>query len=112
LWGKLLRRQATTQNLSATTNHLCRAEKGCHRVQGENGDGLPLPLGRRQAMHGDSKSLVEQIKGNHLRVISSNEKQGQVETDAEMKAVLEDIKRRYRVMHERLDGDSDTPDAA
>jgi hypothetical protein len=54
----------------------------------------------------------EEVKASHLRVISSNEKQGQVETDPEMKAVLEDMKRRYRVMHERLDDDSDTPDAA
>jgi hypothetical protein len=29
-----------------------------------------------------------------------------------MKAVLDDMRRRYRVMHERLDSDGDTPEAA
>jgi len=38
--------------------------------------------------------------------------EGHVRPDPELKALLEDIQRRYRVMHERLRDDHDKPDAA
>ncbi|MBA3441468.1 MAG: hypothetical protein H0T92_16540 [Pyrinomonadaceae bacterium] len=38
--------------------------------------------------------------------------EGHVHPDPELKALLEDQKRRYRVMHEQLKDENDTPDAA
>ena len=32
--------------------------------------------------------------------------------DPELKALLDDLKRRYQVMHQRLEDDGDTPGAA
>ena len=51
-------------------------------------------------------------KSGGLRVISNAEELNPSGVDPEMKAVLDDIRRRYRVMHERLEGEGDTPEAA
>ena len=59
----------------------------------------------------DSGSHDERVRKSGLRVISSAEERKPLETDPEMKAILDDMKRRYSVMHTRLKGD-DTPDAA
>ena len=57
-------------------------------------------------------SRKEQNHASHLRLISSHEKPKETLISPEMKATLDDIRRRYRVMHERLDADDNAPDAA
>jgi hypothetical protein len=47
-----------------------------------------------------------------LRVISNTEERSRSDVDPEMKAVLDDMRRGYRVMHEQLEGEGDTPEAA
>lgn len=47
-----------------------------------------------------------------LRVISNTEGRGRSDVDPEMKAVLDDMRRRYRVMHARLEGEDHNPEAA
>jgi hypothetical protein len=59
----------------------------------------------------DSGSNNARISKSGLRVVSSAEERKPLEADSEMKAILDDMKRRYSVMHTRLKGD-DTPDAA
>lgn len=54
----------------------------------------------------------EHNHASHLRLISSHEKPKETLISPEMKATLDDIRRRYRVMHERLDIDDNAPDAA
>jgi hypothetical protein len=54
----------------------------------------------------------EQIRASGLRVVSNAEERKPFNVDPEMKAILEDMKRRYLVMHARLGSESDTPDAA
>jgi hypothetical protein len=60
----------------------------------------------------DSESHNEQVRKSGLRVISSAKERKPLEVDPEMKAILADMKRRYSVMHTRLEGESDAPDAA
>jgi hypothetical protein len=60
----------------------------------------------------DPESPVERIRTNRLRVVSNAEEQKPLHVDSEMKAILDDMQRRYRAMHERLESESDTPDAA
>ena len=47
-----------------------------------------------------------------LRVISSAPSHRRSDPAPEMTAILDDMRRRYRVMHERINGDGDTPEAA
>ena len=56
-----------------------------------------------------SKATKEDSQGPDLRLVQDSDKRLRPRTDPEMKALLDDLKRRYRVMHERLD---DPPDAA
>lgn len=64
------------------------------------------------SMRSELESPVERIRASRLRVVSNAEEQKPLHVDSEMKAILEDMKRRYRVMHARLESESDTPDAA
>ena len=59
-----------------------------------------------------SESPDERIKASGLRVVSNSEEHELLTSDPEMKAILDDMKRRYLVMHARLENESDTPDAA
>ena len=60
----------------------------------------------------DPESLDERIRASGLRVVSNADEHEPLNVDPEMKAILEDMKRRYLVMHARLENESDTPDAA
>jgi hypothetical protein len=60
----------------------------------------------------DPESPVERIRASKLRVVSNAEEQKPLHVDSEMKTILDDMQRRYRVMHKRLESESDTPDAA
>lgn len=53
----------------------------------------------------------EGIKGS-LRIISNSEERPLPKVDTEMKAVLEDMKRRYSMMRDRLGDEGDEPEAA
>jgi hypothetical protein len=64
------------------------------------------------SMRSDLESPDERIRAGGLRVVSNAEEYEPLNCDPEMKAILEDMKRRYRVMHARLENESDTPDAA
>jgi hypothetical protein len=64
------------------------------------------------SMQSDPESPDERIRASGLRVVSNAEERKPLDVDPEMKAILDDMKRRYRVMHERLENESDTPDAA
>jgi hypothetical protein len=54
----------------------------------------------------------ERIRASGLRVVSKADDLQPLTTDPEMKAILDDMRRRYLVMHARLENESDTPDAA
>lgn len=54
----------------------------------------------------------ERVRKNGLRVIANAEVRKSPEVDPEMKAILDDMKRRYSVMRERIKDVDDTPDAA
>jgi hypothetical protein len=54
----------------------------------------------------------EGIHSGGLRVVSSHVERPLPEVDPEMKEMLDDMNRRYRVMRERLGSDDDTPEAA
>jgi hypothetical protein len=60
----------------------------------------------------EPESPDERIRASGLRVVSNAEEHQTLNADPEMKAILDDMKRRYRVMHARLENESDTPDAA
>jgi hypothetical protein len=64
------------------------------------------------AMKRGSRSGGKGEESGVLRVISNAEERSPSGADPEMKAVLDDMRRRYQVMHERLDSDGDTPEAA
>jgi hypothetical protein len=64
------------------------------------------------SMQSKPESPDERIRASGLRVVSNAEEPQPLNVDSEMKAILDDMKRRYRVMHERLESESDTPDAA
>ena len=64
------------------------------------------------AMKRGSRSGGQDGQSGGLRVISNAGERARPDADPEMKAVLDDMRRRYRVMHERLDSDGDTPEAA
>ena len=54
----------------------------------------------------------ERDGSGRLRLISNAPECKPAEADPEMKAILDDMKRRYRVMHERMESTDNTPDAA
>ena len=85
---------------AAEYERMCR--EGC---QGYSPEVYEAAVNRVLAMNSDSD---QRAGGKGLRVIRSNV-QKPPPADPELKALLDDMKRRYRVMHERLD---DTPDAA
>jgi hypothetical protein len=64
------------------------------------------------SMRRELESPDERIRASGLRVVSNVEEHRPLNGDLEMKAILEDMKRRYLVMHARLENESDTPDAA
>jgi hypothetical protein len=64
------------------------------------------------SMRSELESSGERIRASGLRVVSNAEENQPPNVDTEMKAILEDMKRRYRVMHARMENESDTPDAA
>jgi hypothetical protein len=64
------------------------------------------------SIRSERESPVERIRASRLRVVSNAEEQRLLHVDSEMKAILDDMKRRYQVMHARLESESDTPDAA
>ena len=68
-------------------------------------------LALKRAVEGAPDSTAQGTSGTGLRVISSKVQQPRP-ADAELKAQLEELKRRYRVMHQRLADDGDTPGAA
>ena len=59
----------------------------------------------------DLETLDVHTAGNGLCLIPHLVR-GHMRPDPELKALLEDMQRRYRVMHERLRDEKDTPDAA
>lgn len=78
---------------------------------------LPTPECERAveailSMRSELESPGERIRASGLRVVSNAEEHEPRIADPEMKSILEDMKRRYRVMHTRLENESDTPDAA
>jgi hypothetical protein len=64
------------------------------------------------SMQSNLESPAERARARGLRVVNNAEEQQPLNVDPEMKAILDDMRRRYRVMHERLESESDTPDAA
>jgi hypothetical protein len=64
------------------------------------------------AMKSGTVSGDEVAGQSGLRVISSASEHRHSDPDPEMKIILGDMRRRYRVMHERINGDGDTPEAA
>lgn len=60
----------------------------------------------------NTESHKEGVRKNGLRVLSNTEERKSPDIDPEMKAVLDDLKRRYSVMRERIKDVDDTPDAA
>jgi hypothetical protein len=78
---------------------------------------LPTPECERAveailSMQSNLESPDERSRASGLRVVSNAEGHEPLNVDPEMKAILDDMKRRYRVMHARLENESDTPDAA
>jgi hypothetical protein len=63
-------------------------------------------------MRSELESPDERIRASGLRVVSNAEEPQPLNGYPEMKAILEDIIRRHRAIHERLESKSDTPDAA
>ena len=59
----------------------------------------------------DAETHGEQIAGKGFRIISGSVRPA-LRVDDEMKAMLDDLKRRYSVMRKRLEGETDAPDAA
>jgi hypothetical protein len=64
------------------------------------------------AMKSGSGSSGEHDEAGSFRLISNSDEQRRAEDDPEMKALRDDMKRRYSVMRVRLEGDDDTLDAA
>jgi hypothetical protein len=64
------------------------------------------------SMRSERESPDERISASGLRVVGNAEDHQSLTADPEMKAILDDMRRRYLVMHARLENESDTPDAA
>ena len=60
----------------------------------------------------ESSSADDRIKASGLRVITNAEEHKPIEVDPELKAMLDDMNRRYSVQRVRLNNVDDTPDAA
>ena len=64
-------------------------------------------------MKGGSASDEEGAGQSSFRATSSSTPEHRRSNpDREMKAIVDDMGRRYRVMHERINGEGDTPEAA
>ena len=59
-----------------------------------------------------SENPKENPNQHGLRLIKNPEERLRPTVDPELKAMLDDLKRRYRVLHQRLEDDGDTPGAA
>ncbi|MBA3766511.1 MAG: hypothetical protein H0W99_05905 [Acidobacteria bacterium] len=57
-------------------------------------------------------SATDDKDKRRLRLIPSPDEKPAVRPDPKLKPLLDDLKRRYSVMHERLKSDGDTPEAA
>jgi hypothetical protein len=64
------------------------------------------------SMKSNLESPDERIRASGLRVVSNAEEHEPLTADPEVKTILNDMKRRYREMHARLENESDTSDAA
>ena len=64
------------------------------------------------SMRNEPEFPNERVRTSGLRVVSSAEEPQPLTADPEMKAILDDMKRHYRVMRARLESESETPDAA
>jgi hypothetical protein len=64
------------------------------------------------SMRSELESSDERIRASGLRIVSTAEEYQPLTADPEMKAILDDMKRRSQAIHERLESNSDTPDAA
>jgi hypothetical protein len=64
------------------------------------------------AMKSGTVTGDERAGQSSLRVISSAPSHRRSDPDPEMKVILDDMGRRYLVMHEQINGDGDTPEAA
>jgi hypothetical protein len=78
---------------------------------------LPTPECERAveailSMRSELEYPDERIRASGLRVVSNAEEHEPLNGDPEMQAILDGMKRRYLVMHARLENESDTPDAA
>jgi hypothetical protein len=60
----------------------------------------------------ERESPDERVRASGLRIVGNSEEHEPLTTDPEMKTILDDMRRRYLVMHARLENESDTPDAA
>ena len=61
----------------------------------------------------DDRDIEHASAGSGLRVVPrADAGRRRPAPDPELKAVLDDLKRRYCVMRERLEGETDAPDAA
>ena len=63
-------------------------------------------------MRSELESPDVRIRASGLRVVSNAEEHEPLTADPEMKTILEDMRRRYLVMHARMENESETPDAA
>ena len=64
------------------------------------------------SMRSELESPDERVRASGLRVVSNAEEHEPLTAGSEMKAVLDDMKRRYQVMHVQLEDGDDTLDAA
>jgi hypothetical protein len=64
------------------------------------------------SIQSELESPDKRIRANGLRVISNAEEHKPLTADPEMKAILDDMRRRYLAMHARMENESETPDAA
>lgn len=64
------------------------------------------------SMQSKHQSRAQRMEASGPSVVGSAEEQPPRERKPEMKDILDDMKRRYRVMPERLESESDMPDAA
>jgi hypothetical protein len=64
------------------------------------------------SIRSELESSGERIRASGLRVVSNAEEHEPLNFNPEMKAILDDMKRRNLVMHTRMKNESDTPDAA
>lgn len=64
--------------------------------------------------HGDDPDIINRLSTGHsLRVVpQNNDGRSRPTPDPELKAMLDEMKRRHRVTREQLEDEDDAPDAA